>query len=114
MGEASTWMRVQYISDDMSLYGYRLPVVVPPFSESACSLSLPLLFRFSGDQSLDVEGLKEFLKQVDTLPCKVPEADTLQVRTCAIECVICNQHDGNWTRAPWFELCIDVYIHVLY
>ena len=55
----------------------------------------PFLFRFSGDQSLDVEDLKEFLKQVDTLPCKVPEADTLQVRTCAIECVICNQHDRN-------------------
>lgn len=40
--------------------------------------------RSSGDQSLDVEGLKEFLKQVDILPCRVPEADLLQVstRTC--------------------------------
>jgi len=37
--------------------------------------------RSSGDQSLDVEGLKEFLKQVDILPCRVPEADLLQVST---------------------------------
>ena len=56
---------------------------------SEFALSFSLLSRFSGDQSLDVEGLKEFLKQVDTLPCKVPEADTLQVSTCAIECVVC-------------------------
>jgi len=41
----------------------------------------PSLPRSSGDQSLDVEGLKEFLKQVDILPCRVPEADLLQVST---------------------------------
>ena len=32
------------------------------------------------EQSLDVEGLKEFLKQVHCLPCTVPEANLLQVR----------------------------------
>ena len=32
-------------------------------------------------RAVDVENVKEFLRQVETLPCKVPEAKLLEVRS---------------------------------
>ena len=37
------------------------------------------------DQALDVNGLREFLKQVESLPCSVPEAQRLQDRLTQVE-----------------------------
>ena len=31
-------------------------------------------------EGVDVDGLKEFMRQVELLPCRVPETDLLEVR----------------------------------
>ena len=37
--------------------------------------------------NVDVRDVKEFLSQVEGLPCKLPEADVLKVGVCHFVCV---------------------------
>ena len=37
--------------------------------------------------NVDVRDVKEFLSQVEGLPCKLPEADVLKVGVCMCVCV---------------------------
>ena len=42
------------------------------------------------EKRMDVEELVKFLQQVESLPCKVPEASALQVHVCICTCTPLN------------------------
>ena len=52
--------------------------------EESASVALQLTRRGRGEgggrgRGMDVESLREFLRQVETLPCRVPETKLLEV-----------------------------------
>ena len=64
---------------------YMCVYIVQDVEESA-SVAVQLTRRGKGEGrggGMDIESLREFLRQVDTLPCRVPEAKLLEVSYCS-------------------------------
>lgn len=57
-----------------------------------------------GSGGIDVEELRDFLRQVDSLPCKLPEADKLQVLTHLLLKFMHAHHTATITFTSLFSL----------